>query len=103
MMKIAVQILNYAGYLIGCNVLGNWFYKFYYGLFGFIKDETYAEEHPKMYIAKLIGVMVVGILIGLAVIWYPLTKLWKWLNSKIDEFFDREKEDEEVDEFDFLD
>ena len=91
MMKIAVKILNYAGYLYGCNVLGNWFYKFYY-----------AEEHPKMYIAKLVAVLVIGILLGLAIIWYPLTKIWKWINNKIDEHFDRKKDDEEDDFDDFL-
>ena len=97
-MKIAVKILNYAGYLMGCNVLGTWFYRFFYGMFGFLTDETYAKEHPKMYIAKAVGVMVVAILLALAIIWYPLTKVWQWLNGKIDDFFGK-KEDEEHDDF----
>ena len=96
-MKIAVKVLNYAGYLIGCNVLGNWFSQFYYSLFGFIKDETYAEDHPKMYIAKVVAVMVIGILLGLAVIWYPLTKLMEWIDDKIDKHFDKKEEDEWLD------
>lgn len=100
MMKIAVKVLNYAGYLMGCSVLGNWFYKFYYGLFGFMTDETYAKDHPKMYIAKVVAVMVVGILLALAIIWYPLTKAFEWINSKIDIFFDKKEDDEEDD---FLD
>ena len=101
MMKILVKTLNYVGYLAGCGVLGNWFYKAYYSLFGFITDETYAEEHPKMYIAKLVACMVSAILIALAIIWYPLTKVWEWINKKIDEHF--EKKEVKDDDEDWLD
>ena len=98
-MKIVVKTLNYAGYLIGCKVLGDYWYKAFYGLFGFITDETYAEEHPKMYLAKLVGVMVAGILLALAIIWYPLTKLMELINSKIENFFKKEKKDDEDDDW----
>lgn len=98
MMKIALKILNYSGYLIGCNQLGNWFGKLYWSLFPFVKDETYAEEHPKAYVAKVVGLMVLGILIALAIIWYPLTKGMEWINNMIDKHFDKHEEDD-----DFLD
>ena len=101
MLKIAVKVLNYAGYLYGCNVLGNWFARFYYGLFGFIQDEQYAAEHPKMYTAKVVAVMVIGILLALAIIWYPMTKLMEWINDKIDDFFKKEEDDDE--DLDWLD
>lgn len=103
MLQIAVKILNYAGYLYGCNVLGSWFTRFYYGLFGFIKDEQYAADHPKMYIAKVVAVMVIGILLALAIIWYPLTKLMEWIDDKIDEFFKKKEEKEEDEDLEWLD
>ena len=99
MMEIAVKILNYAGYLYGCNVLGNWFAKFYWSLFtGLTEDEEYATNHPKMFVAKVVGLMVVGILIALAIIWYPMTKLMKFIDGKIEKYFKEDEEDE-----DFLD
>lgn len=92
MLKVVLKSFNYAVYLIGCSVFGDWFAKFYYGLFGFITDADYAEQHPKMYIAKLIGVMVIGIVLATAVVWYPLTCLMEWLNKKIDKHFDDKDE-----------
>ena len=104
MVKIAVKTLNYVGYLIGCSTLGDWFGRFWWSLWGFIKDEDYRDEHPNMYTAKVLLLMVIGILLALAIIWYPLTKLMEWINNKIDEHFDKKKEDDfDVDdEFDFL-
>ena len=92
MVKIAVKTLNYVGYLIGCNALGNWFGQLWWSLWAFIKDETYAEEHPKMYIAKLVLLMVIGILIALAIIWYPLTKIMEWIDGKINEHFEKDED-----------
>lgn len=95
-MKILLKVLNYAGYLIGCSVLGDWFGKVYYKIpwFGFVSDADYAEEHPYMYLIKLAGVIAAGTLLALAIIWYPLTKLMNWINSKIDKHFDKTEEDE---------
>lgn len=97
MLKFAAKILNYAGYLVGINVLGSWFADFYYGLFGFISDEQYATEHPKMYILKVIAVMLLGSAIAMAIIWWPLTKIMEWIDDKIDKFFDKDKEEDDED------
>ena len=104
-MKIATKILNYAGYLIGCNVLGTWFAKLYWSLFKFLTDEDYASEHPRMYLLKFGAALAFGTILALVIVWYPLTKAFEWINRKIDSHFDKEKEDEEddfEDDYDFL-
>ena len=100
MIKVICKILNYAGYLVGCTVLGDWFGKMYYGLplFRFISDADYAEEHPKMYLLKVAGVIAAGTLLALAIVWFPLTKAMKWIDDLIEKHFEKkevENEDKE--------
>ena len=97
-MKILLKAMNWLGYIFGCSVLGNLFAKLYWSLFKFASDVDYAEKHPKMYLLKFFVVLVLWIVLALALIWYPLTKLMGWISRKIDVHFDK-KDDEEDDDF----
>lgn len=92
-MKTILHILNWAGYYTGIAVGGTIFSKLWWGLWKFASDEDYASNHPKMYLLKFFVVMILGMVLAIAIIWWPLTKLMEFIDSKI----------EKPEEDDFLD
>lgn len=99
-MKTILHVLNYAGYYTGLLAGGTLFSRLWWGLWKFASDEDYASNHPKMYLLKFFAVFLLGTALVIAIVWWPLTKLMEFIDSKIDK---TDKEDFDVDdEFDFL-
>ena len=96
MKKLILHIINWVGYYAGLGVLGHLLSKLYFGLFeGFLSDESYAAEHPYRYLLGFFGILFLGMGLVLGVVWFPLTKLMEFIDSKIEDI--KDKDDEEWD------
>ena len=93
-MKLFLHVLNYVGYYAGLTAGATLLSKIWWKLWKFASDEDYASNHPKMYLLKFFTVLALEMVVALAVIWWPLSKLMEWIDSKIDS---SEEKDEEWD------
>lgn len=97
MKKMILKGANYVGYLTGCYGVGYLLGKIVEKFFGgFLTDEAYAEQHPWKYLLGVLAIFACEMTIGLAIVWWPLMKLWKFINEKIDGI-DKSEEDKEWD------
>lgn len=91
MKRIGLHVTNWVGYLIANSLLGSLWGKLFGFLFkGFLTDEAYAKQHPKKYLLGAIGIILLSVLSGLVIIWWPLTKLMEFFTKKIEDLDDKE-------------
>ena len=93
-MKLFLHVLNYVGYYAGLTAGVTLLSTIWWKLWKFASDEDYASNHPKMYLLKFFAVLGLEMVVGIAVIWYPLTKLMEWIDGKIDSDKEKEEDDE---------
>lgn len=83
-MKTILHILNWVGYYTGLWAGATIFSNLWWGLWKFVSDEDYANNHPNMYLLKFFAVLILGMALVLGIVWWPLTKLMELIDSKID-------------------
>ena len=93
MKRLGLHAVNWLGYFIGIDIGSTLFSKIWWKLWKFVSDEDYASNHPKMYLLKFVAVLLLGFGIGMAIVWYPLSKLMEWIDSKIDTYADEKEWD----------
>lgn len=97
MNKVKVlKAANTVGY-IGASVVGG---KLWGSLWAWIwrdftSDENYAEEHPKMFLFKVLLILVSGAVLSMAIVSWPLKKLYFWIDSKIEGLNKKETKEED--------
>lgn len=95
MKKLILHVTNWTGYLTLCGVGGKLVSKLFEKLFGgFLKDEDYANNHPWVYLLGVIGILLLAVAFATAIVWYPLTKLMHWIDSKIEKIPDEDEFDD---------
>lgn len=93
MKKIILHLTNWVAYYSLCGISGRaWGNLFGFLFKGFLKDEAFAEAHPKRYLLGVIGIMLLAVCSGLMLIWWPLSLLMKVVDKKIDELPDEKDE-----------
>lgn len=91
-MNFLLHVLNYVGYFTGLSVGATIFSNVWWKLWKFVSDEDYANNHPRMYLFKFFAVLALEMIVAMAIIWYPLTKIMQWIDAKIDSNEDEENE-----------
>ena len=84
-MKKFLQVLNAAGYYVGCMAVGYAFGKIFNLLFKGVWTEEYKEAHPVIFWSTVVLYSVA--LAAFAVVWcfvWPAARLYEWIDSKID-------------------
>ena len=89
MKRLGLHVTNWVSYLVANSLLGKlWGTLFGFLFKGFLTDEAYAEQHPKKYLLGAIGIVILCLLSGCLIIWWPLTKLMEFFDLKIENLAD---------------
>ena len=94
MKRMGLHLTNWVGFIVMNSLLGSLWGKLFGFLFeGFLTDEAYAEQNPTKFLLGVIGIMLLAVLSGLLIIWYPLKFVMEFFDKKIDEFADEKEWD----------